>query len=107
MQPIAQGIKQRECLLGFGLELVHKAEDLRDFRRPALDSDHGRQPAQPLLPDGIASNARIAGQHDEEAPRSIGQRAEDRRLHPEIGGVAQEERRQDLGAVGSAKSPQP
>ena len=56
-------------------------------------------------PTAIASNARIAGEHDEEVSRSIGQRAEDRRLHPEVGGVAQQERRQDLGAVGLAKFP--
>ena len=54
MQPIAQSIEQRECLLGFGLEQVHITKDLGDFPPPALDPDHGRQSAQPLLPDGIA-----------------------------------------------------
>ena len=89
--------------MGFRTEEVHISEDLCDLRRLAPHPDHRGQSQQPILPDGIASNASIASQRDEQVPRAFGQRAENRRLHPEVGGIAQKDRPQDRGAVRPVK----
>ena len=103
MQTLAQSIKQGERRLRLGLEHFHVAKDLGDFRRQAFDADHGDQTVDPLQADGVIPHARIVAQREEQVSRAVGQRAEDRRLDPEVVRVAHQEGFQHQGAVWPVK----
>ena len=86
--------------------LIYESHNLGHILGPALDPNHGRQPAQKGLAGLVGPELCIPGQGEEEISRAVGCGTQDRRLHPGVAGVAEEDVCQRLHSLRPANFPE-